>query len=335
MEFITIKQVTSEYGVSRRMLSYYEEIGLIKSNRIDDYAYRVYDKDAIKRLQQIIILRKLQIPVKQIKDILCNQNAVEVIEVFKENISKLDEQITALSTLKSILTDFVDELQNKADIYLELELLNDKSMLSAVSPLSFSDNKVSKNISIEELNKAHESLNKLEDKDVRIVYIPPMTIASIFVTGGNPENQAFEMIKQFLNERDILKVKPDVRCFGFDSFQSISKKRQYSRGYEMWISVPNDIVISKPFIKLNFEGGLYAAHVLRSWDFADRRLLQKWVDTSQKYDSDWNSTRGASTGMAYGRVFEETLNFYNYVKNDKMEDLQLDILIPIKEKQNE
>lgn len=86
------------------MLCYYEEIGLIKSSRIDNYAYRVYDEAAIRRLQQIIILRKLQIPMKQISNILNNQNAIEVIEIFKQNISELDEQITSLSTVKSILT---------------------------------------------------------------------------------------------------------------------------------------------------------------------------------------------------------------------------------------
>ena len=66
MELKTIRQVSLDYGISRQMLCYYEEIGLLKSSRKDDYAYRVYDEDAVKRLQQIIILRKLQIPMKQI-----------------------------------------------------------------------------------------------------------------------------------------------------------------------------------------------------------------------------------------------------------------------------
>lgn len=33
------------------MLRYYEQMGLIKSNRKKDYAYRVYDEDAISRLR--------------------------------------------------------------------------------------------------------------------------------------------------------------------------------------------------------------------------------------------------------------------------------------------
>ena len=124
------------------MLRYYERKGLIKSSRKDDYAYRVYDKDTIKRLQQVVILRKLQIPVKQIRDILNNQNAISIIEVFEQNIAGLDEQITALSTVKSILARFVEEMRQKADIQLKLDLLNDTTMLAVVGSLSFPDNKI-------------------------------------------------------------------------------------------------------------------------------------------------------------------------------------------------
>jgi len=46
MEYQTSNQVSQNYGVSTRMLRYYEQIGLLKSNRKDDYAYRVYDENA-------------------------------------------------------------------------------------------------------------------------------------------------------------------------------------------------------------------------------------------------------------------------------------------------
>jgi DNA-binding transcriptional MerR regulator len=218
----TIRQISLDYGISRRMLCYYEEIGLIKSSRKDGYAYRVYDENAIQRLQQIIILRKLQIPVKQIKDILNNQNAIEVIEIFKQNISKLDEEITALSTLKSILIRFVDELQEKVDVYLKLELLNDKTMLAFVSTLSLSENKIKENISVEELNKVNENLNKLTDKDVRIVYLPPMTVAAAYSAGEGCEGKANVMITEFVKESGLLKIKPDGRSFGFDCSKGLS-----------------------------------------------------------------------------------------------------------------
>ena len=164
MELKTIRQVTSDYGITRRMLCYYEEIGLLKSSRKDDYAYRVYEESEIKRLQQIILLRKLQIPMKQIKDILNNQNAVEVIEIFNRNINELDEQITALSAVRSILIRFVQELQEKADVYLKLDLLNDKTILAAINALAFSENKIKEKVSMDELNKASETLSTLDEK---------------------------------------------------------------------------------------------------------------------------------------------------------------------------
>ncbi len=66
MELQTISQVSRDYGISTRMLRYFEQAGLILSLRKDNYAYRVYDQNAVNRLRQIIVLRKLRVPVKQI-----------------------------------------------------------------------------------------------------------------------------------------------------------------------------------------------------------------------------------------------------------------------------
>ncbi len=336
MKLKTIRQVSLDYGVSRRMLSYYEEIGLIKSSRKDNYAYRVYNENAIQRLQQIIILRKLQIPVKQIKDILNNQNAVEIIEIFRRKISELDEEITALSTLKSILIRFVDELKEKADVSLKLELLNDKTMLAIVSTLSFSENKIKEKVSIEELNKPNEILNKLTDRDVRIVYLPPMTVAAAYATGEGCEGKANSMIAQFVKESGLINIKPDARSFGFDCSKETIALGETSHVYEAWVSIPNDIELPAPLLKRTFEGGLYAAHVLRTWDFQDWRLLKEWVNASDKYDNDWDSPRWTSLETLAGQGFEETLNFYNFLKNgSEMNDLQLDLLFPIKEKEKD
>ncbi|WP_099205777.1 helix-turn-helix domain-containing protein [Scatolibacter rhodanostii] len=103
MELQKASQVSKEYGISTRMLRYYEQVGLIQSVRKEDYAYRVYDEGAIRRLRQIIILRKLRVSVKKIREIFDNNNAVSIIEVFERNMSEIDEQITALATVKSIL----------------------------------------------------------------------------------------------------------------------------------------------------------------------------------------------------------------------------------------
>lgn len=64
-----IGDITKQFNITGRTLRYYEEIGLLSSQRKNDNKYRYYDRVAIQRLKQIITLRKLQIPIKDIKEI--------------------------------------------------------------------------------------------------------------------------------------------------------------------------------------------------------------------------------------------------------------------------
>ena len=336
MELQTISQVSREYGISTRMLRYYEQIGLIESKRKDDYAYRVYDENAVNSLRQIIVLRKLRVPVKQIVSILNNKSATETVAIFTQNIAELDEEITALSTVKSLLIRFVEELREKADV--NLKLLEDDTVFSVINSLSFSENLIKKKekMTMENLNKASEDLKKMSDNDVRIIYLPPMTVAAARAEGEETESKAFEMIKQFVENSGLLKQKPDARSFGFDcspEFQGIGVP---SKAYEMWVSVPDDMEIPAPLIKRKFTGGLYAAHVLREWDFEDWRRLGQWVEVSDKYANDWGNPRGGcdigGEGAVTGQGLEETLDFYHFAQNPETKNIQLDLLFPIKEK---
>lgn len=56
MKLMRISKVTKTFNVTTRMLRYYDEIGLLPSTQKQDYAYRVYDESALRRLQQIIAL---------------------------------------------------------------------------------------------------------------------------------------------------------------------------------------------------------------------------------------------------------------------------------------
>ncbi len=188
---------------------------------------------------------------------------------------------------------------------------------------------------MEQFNHANKDLSKLEDKDVRIVYLPPMTVAAAYASGEDCEGKAANVIKQFVSESGLLKIKPDARSFGFDCSKGAAAIGEPSHVYEAWVSVPEDMEIPAPLLKRTFSGGLYAAHVLRTWDFTDWHLLGEWVNASDRFDNDWDSPRWTSPETVFGQGFEETLNFYNYVQNGQMKDLQLDLLFPIKEKKNE
>lgn len=321
----TTGAVSKSLGISSRMLRYYEQIGLIESRRMENYAYRIYDEEAILKLRQIIILRKLRVPVKQIREIFDNRDAADIIEVFERNISELDEQITALSTVKSILSRLVQELQEKANMSLQLDYLGESAVFAIVESISFPKNTIQEEKSMDDLNKANETLSRLEDKEVRIVYLPPMTVAAAYFSGKaeygvGPE--ATGMIEEFVYKTGLLKIKPDARGMGFDCSKENLRIEVGATptAYEAWVSIPEDMEVKPPLVKKAFGGGMYAAHVLRDWSFQDWGLLQEWVRTSGKYEE------------AGGPCFEETLNYYNLMNNGaKMEDTQLDLLLPIKE----
>ena len=66
----TISQVAELTGVSTRTLQYYDEIGLLKPSELTESGYRLYDDEALQKLQQILFFKELGFKLKEIKEIL-------------------------------------------------------------------------------------------------------------------------------------------------------------------------------------------------------------------------------------------------------------------------
>jgi DNA-binding transcriptional MerR regulator len=278
MELQTVRTVSREYGVSTRMLRYYEQNGLIKSMRKDGYSYRVYDEINLKRLQQVIILRKLQIPIKQICIILNNPDAATVVEIFKKSIQGLDLEITALSTIKIILDGFVNELEGLVKLDLNLDFIGGDSVLELSRSLSLVQKNVKENATMNDLLKAADVLNKLEN--VRVVYVPPMTVASVYFSGENSEEKAWQGITDFVSQKNLLEVKPDLRVFKIPYLNATGN----SFGDEAWVSIPDALEVPQEFTKKRFLGGQYAAHVMGDDNGFEIALgMQDWINESDKY----------------------------------------------------
>lgn len=106
MDLIKITDLSAQLGLSSRTLRYYEEAGLIKSIRPQFEAYRFFDETAVERLHQIMVLRKMQIPIKDIVRIYENPEIATLVDVFVGKINAIDGEVTALSELKSIINTF-------------------------------------------------------------------------------------------------------------------------------------------------------------------------------------------------------------------------------------
>ena len=325
----TVSTVSKSLGISSRMLRYYEQIGLIESQRKADYAYRVYDEDSIRRLRQIIILRKLHVPVKQIREIFENNDAVGIIDVFERNISELDEQITALSTVKGILSRLVSELYEKANMRLQLDYLSDSSVFAIVDSISFPKNIIKEEVNMRDLSKANETLGKLTDRNVRILYLPPSDVATYQYEGDEPEAHVGQVVDNFVMESGLAKIKPDLRHYGFNA---PDPNETGYHGYEIWVTIPEGFDVPKPLVKKRLEGGLYCAHMIMMGAFDEWQKLFEWVGSSEKYEYRGDTSKGKEN---MNGLLEEYLNYFNRVSSSASisdADTQLDLLIPIKEK---
>lgn len=67
---MTVNEVSKLTGVSARTLQYYDTIGLLKPSRYTESGYRLYDDTALERLQQILLFKELEFPLKEIKEII-------------------------------------------------------------------------------------------------------------------------------------------------------------------------------------------------------------------------------------------------------------------------
>lgn len=324
MELITISQVSKEYGISTRTLRYYEKIGLIKSSRKEDYAYRTYDEEAVKRLNKIIILRKLRIPLKQIALILDDSNLSNMLEIFKENINELNNEIDAMTSIRDVLNIFIDKLYiENVNSYNKSDLIADKEIVTLVESLSLSKSNLKENRSMEKIENAEKVLGKIND--VRIIYLPPMTVASSKFIGENPEESAQERIDKFVLESGLIKIKPDLRVLGFDNPSPAENQEQY--GYEFWVTISEEMNVPEPFVKKTFSGGLYAAHCIKMGNFNEWKDFYEWIKNNSEYEIDEREPSGMSGCL------EEHLNAFSYYSDEgRNQFTQIDLLMPIKAK---
>ena len=102
----TIKEVAVLSGVSVRTLQYYDEIGLLKPAKVTGAGYRLYNDESINTLQQILLFKELEFPLKDIKRIMENPNFNK-----KEALSRQKTLLKAKRDRLNRLLDLIGRLE--------------------------------------------------------------------------------------------------------------------------------------------------------------------------------------------------------------------------------
>lgn len=96
---MTVNEVSKLTGVSIRTLQYYDSIGLLQPTEYTQSGYRLYDDAAMERLQQILLFKELEFPLKEIKQIIDAPNF--------DRAKALEQQIELLTMKKEHLENLI------------------------------------------------------------------------------------------------------------------------------------------------------------------------------------------------------------------------------------
>ncbi|HEY9059617.1 MAG TPA: MerR family transcriptional regulator [Pseudobacteroides sp.] len=97
MEY-TVQKLGKMAGISSRTLRYYDEIGILKPARVNSSGYRIYGKQEVSRLQQILFYRELGVSLEDIKDILTSPSfdSTEALQEHRRKLLAKREQLDLL-----------------------------------------------------------------------------------------------------------------------------------------------------------------------------------------------------------------------------------------------
>lgn len=149
---ISINEASKLLRVSKRTLRYYEEKGLLKNKRKEDSSYRMYDNEAINRLQQIILLKNLEFSLDEIKNILSINESNISTQIVESKLSLVQKRIHEAKEKERMLNVILEKASN--------ESLSNISIHSLMKEFIY----------VNELTERVEKINMIKDIQFEVIF---------------------------------------------------------------------------------------------------------------------------------------------------------------------
>lgn len=108
--FYQAREFAERAGVTVRTLHHYDRLGLLKPSRYTEAGYRLYGEQDFARLQQIVTLKLIGLPLKQIKELLnCRELDLQTTlklqrEIVEEKRRHLEKVIEAIERAEEVIS---------------------------------------------------------------------------------------------------------------------------------------------------------------------------------------------------------------------------------------
>lgn len=320
MELVKITDVTKQLGLSSRTLRYYEQVGLIESIRPKFEAYRYYDEEAVERLQQIIILRKMQISVKDIVRIYENPEMAAVVSVFVDKIREIDREVTALSELKEIIHTFLQRMITSGVkkitalplLYEEMEkqfMLREEGQREEGQQETEGRKREAGSVSYGELSEVSRMLAR--PVECAIVSLPSMRMLTSRLK-ADPGTSDPEGFWRFIQAAGI----PRGEAGRHTRFERMSDS-----GNMDMVRIADDYENDSAYADIRFEGGLYAAANV----YVDEELNECFRQIVESFDGN----RTYQTDYLHAGELRRPVLLENLISPDEKREL-VSLYVPVK-----
>ena len=308
MNLIRINDVVENFGLSSRTLRYYEQVGILWSTHPDNKAQRYYDDASIERLKQIIILRKLQIPIKDIVTIFKDSSTVSLIQAFMNKLEALDGEIMALSELRQLVDDFLHKM-----LSVGIKRISAITLLYEETEKRLAPARESQTMTFTRLSEiSHEALRL---KEVRIIRLPAMRVLTSRRKSGEVIALDADHMQNLFSEYGLIPT-PGLRdCFYY---------RNSNDEWIMKLKIPDGFINTTPYADEFYEGGMFAitSSFMEDMDEAFL-LLRDWIDKSECFELD----KDEAGTLNRNEMIEEILPWDIARKRNRY---QQDIFIPVR-----
>lgn len=218
-QLLLISQLAKLFHISQHTIRFYEKKGLISPVKTTEKGYRLYDFSTITHLEQILFLRKLDMPLDEIaeymdsKDIQHYNVALNDLESnITSRIKHLTEILKALNTQKSAVSDYIAYGE---DFFLKTYDTRYLYTLKTIQdPFSFDLDEttffqlISAHPNYEDIKSSHEIIFKSTYQDIQLCLVV------------NPED-----LEHF--EEDLLEVLPKGRYIC--KYHQANTKKTYNK----------------------------------------------------------------------------------------------------------
>ncbi len=109
----SLKEVCTEFGITRKTLFYYDKIGLLNpSKRVGSQNIKYYSEKKCKQLKEIIAYKEAGVPLKTIQTLL-KETPDAKIHFLEENIKTLEATILSEQSKIKKTKELIQKLKEK------------------------------------------------------------------------------------------------------------------------------------------------------------------------------------------------------------------------------